>query len=341
MDVFISEVMYKGDDEFVEVVVNDGVDVSGYQVVVYDNNGAVAGTYGLGSVDATLGDKQGYVIDSSDGLVDIGSNWAVALVDDQGNIVQFIGFKDPVTAIEGPAAGETSTQTGDLGSDELSVATSDQGQTYQAQTPNPGTIPCYAPGTGIRTPDGERAVEDLRRGDYVDTLDHGPVRVVWTKQRQVTIGASMHDDCPVLIAPGALGAGRPARALVVSPQHRILTGGHGQLRGLSDFERLLPAKALTDLPGIRRETGISQFVWVHFVCARHEIVWANGCLSESMLLGPMVVGCLPAMQRRALAASLPDQCDSRYMNGPPVRPLMNAGAARRLVRSWRDVAAMR
>lgn len=54
---------------------------------------------------------------------------------------------------------------------------------YQQADSNPGTIPCYAPGTLIDTPDGPRPVQTLQPGDLLLTLDHGPQLIRWTHKR--------------------------------------------------------------------------------------------------------------------------------------------------------------
>lgn len=44
-----------------------------------------------------------------------------------------------------------------------------------------GTVVCYGAGTLIETPGGERAVEDLRCGDAVLTVDADPQTVRWLR----------------------------------------------------------------------------------------------------------------------------------------------------------------
>lgn len=137
------------------------------------------------------------------------------------------------------------------------------------------------------------------------------------------------DAKPVLIAAGALGGRLPAQDLIVSPLHRIFVGGHRQLQEQFEAEVFVPAKSLITLKGIRHMEGKTKMTWFHFACDRHEIVIANGCLSESLLLGPMVVDGLNAAERRAVInifgpASTPDAA----LNGPPARECLKVGAAR-------------
>jgi hypothetical protein len=191
-------------------------------------------------------------------------------------------------------------------------------------------IPCYAPGTQIDTPGGPRAVENLKVGDLVETLDHGPQPIRWIRSGEQPLEDAGTDDKPVLIKAGALGASLPAHDLVVSPQHRIFVGGAGQLHRVFSAEMFAPAKSLTAVPGIRHMKGKTQITWIHFACDRHEVVTANGCLSESLLLGPMVVNGLTSQERNELndiygTKPTPDAA----LNGPPARECLKVGAVRR------------
>ncbi|MGR3291145.1 MAG: Hint domain-containing protein, partial [Paracoccaceae bacterium] len=197
-------------------------------------------------------------------------------------------------------------------------------------TDPPPIIICYAPGTMIDTPDGPRAIETLRPGDMVNTLDNDAQEILWVHHDDQPLEAVERDAKPILIAAGALGKGRPAQDLIVSPQHRMLAGGGGQLRGQFNTEAFAPAKSLTSLPGIRPMMGKPQITWFHFACKAHEVVFANGCFSESLLLGPIVLNGLTGTELLALtdifgSAPTPDAA----LNGPPARNCLKVGAVRR------------
>jgi len=196
-------------------------------------------------------------------------------------------------------------------------------------------VVCYSCGTWIDTPDGPRAVETLHPSDLVNTVDHGPQPICWVRSSDHPLEGLAVEDKPVLISAGALGLGRPAQDLIVSPQHRIFVGGGGQLLGPFKTEAFAPAKSLTSLQGIRHMKGKSKITWIHFACDRHELVTANGCLSESLLLGPMVLNGLTTRERRALIdffgpASSPDLA----LNGAPARVPLKVGEVRRLLTEY-------
>lgn len=200
-------------------------------------------------------------------------------------------------------------------------------------------VPCYASGTMIATPSGERRVEDLRPGDLVLTRDHGAQPLRWIRSWTQPLAGVVPDARPVLVPAGSLGRGRPACELIVSPQHRLLAGGAGQLMGSFGSEVLVPAKALTGTSGIRHMMGRQSVTWVHFVCDRHEVVRANGCWSESMLLGPEAQQTLTQADLWELDAVLPPAADPAYLNGAPARPCLPVAAARRQVATLRRLAA--
>lgn len=334
MAAYISEVDYDGGaaDNFVEVAVDGGTDVSGYSLVVYKKDGTIDQTLNFGPVVNTIAGTDVYVFDDSDpNFPDIKNDEAIALVDDSGNVFQFISFKDTVTAVEGPANGTDSTPVGEHSGSQQSLQSNDGGASYfTASNSDPGTIPCYAPGTLIETPKGPRAVEGLRVGDLVTTVDHGPQTIRWVRRGNHPLERAEDNAKPVLIAAGALGSGRPIQDLVVSPHHRMFVGGKGQLDGWFKTEAFAPAQSLTGLRGIRNMNGKQSITWIHFACDHHEVVIANGCLSESLLLGPMVTNGLTRTERKALTdiyGPAPPGCDA--LNGLAARECLKVGEVRR------------
>lgn len=199
----------------------------------------------------------------------------------------------------------------------------------------PVEVVCYAAGTMIETPDGPRPVESLQPGDLVLTLDHGAMPIRWVRSSDHALEEVEVDEKPVLIAAGALGSGVPAQDLIVSPQHRMLVGGVGQLQSHFKTEAFAPAKSLTSLRGIRHMKGQSHITWVHFACDRHEIVTANGCLSESLLLGPMAVKGLTLSERLTLTAIFgPTPSPDAALNGAPARTCLKVGEVHRLLAEY-------
>ena len=66
---------------------------------------------------------------------------------------------------------------------------------------------------------GYRAIESLKVGDMVQTLDRGPKAIRWIGRSTVLQLGKM---APICIAKGALGSGLPRIDLRVSQQHRMM-----------------------------------------------------------------------------------------------------------------------
>ncbi len=180
---------------------------------------------------------------------------------------------------------------------------------------------CFALGTRIATPLGSRPVEVLTLGDLVDTLDHGPRPIRWCYRRRFDLSspAEAAARSPVRLAPGALGPGVPDRALVLSPQHRVMIASPIAARMFGTAEVLVPAVKLVGHPGIERVWPRS-VSYVHLHLGQHEIVMAEGAPTESLLRAPMSLSALPPLRRWQLAR-LPGGADA------PARPIVEGRRA--------------
>ncbi|WP_439143571.1 Hint domain-containing protein [Planktotalea sp.] len=143
---------------------------------------------------------------------------------------------------------------------------------------------CFTAGTKIEVAHGETVnVEDLAQGDMVMTADHGlqPVRWIGTKTIAAAHLAAQGNLRPIRISAGALGDDLPERDLLVSPQHRMLVRSWIAQRMFDENEVLVAAKHLLALDGIDVADDVHEVTYVHFLCDTHEVVFANGALSES------------------------------------------------------------
>ena len=140
-----------------------------------------------------------------------------------------------------------------------------------------GSVECFAAGTLITTPDGERRVESLAVGDRVSTHDGVSATIVWVGRRRLRLDRHPRPELvrPVRIAANAFGEALPRRDLVVSP-------GHGLFVADADGERLIPAGALVNGTTVTIEP-MSEVEYVHIECERHEILLAEGLPAESYL----------------------------------------------------------
>ncbi len=160
---------------------------------------------------------------------------------------------------------------------------------------------CFTRGALIDVPGGTCAVEEIAVGDLVDTLDHGaqPVRLV-LRQSVRALGSF----APVSFAAGSIGN---TRAFMVSPEHRMLISDwRAQLfAGCDDL--LVAAKHLVNGNTVRIvEGGVVEYL--HLVFDTHEIVFADGCPSESCL-PQSALGMQDTADREELMALFPELAD--------------------------------
>ena len=135
---------------------------------------------------------------------------------------------------------------------------------------------CFATGTRIATPDGDKLIETIKPGDLVLTHDGRAAPVIWrawqsvVNPRNLSVGRS-----PVRIEAGALGPNLPNGPLTLTADHALLFGdmliNAGTLVNGTTI-RLLP---LAGLP--------ARFNYWHVELEEHECIVANGVPAESFI----------------------------------------------------------
>lgn len=198
---------------------------------------------------------------------------------------------------------------------------------------NVETVICFAKGTKIATDRGDLAIETLSQGDRVLTRDHGFQGIRWIGSVKTTVQdlIAMPDLRPIRIAAGALGTQMPAEDLLVSPQHRLLVRSKIADRMFGEDEVLLAAKHLVGLNGIAVADDVQDVEYYHFLFEEHEIVVANGALTESLFTGPEALKAISPEARDEVLRLFPALSDMEY-DAPPCRQTPNGRRARRLAR---------
>ena len=172
----------------------------------------------------------------------------------------------------------------------------------------------FARGTRVALADGRQcAVEDLVPGDAVITRDHGAQRLIWAGSTPVggTALAALPAFRPVRIAAGALGAGRPERALCVSRQHWLLLGGWEIELHFGTPEALVPAQALLGRPGVTLADPPGAWSFHHLMTPAHEVLLAEGQPAESFLPGDEAILSMPEPVWQSLRRVL-EQAPARH-----------------------------
>jgi collagen type I/II/III/V/XI/XXIV/XXVII alpha len=131
---------------------------------------------------------------------------------------------------------------------------------------------CYLRGTHIRTAGGEQPIETLAVGDLVMTRSGllRPIRWIGRRRYSSACVFGNADLLPVCIRADALAAGVPCRDLRVSPDHAMFLDG-----------MLIPARDLINGRSILRETGDEEVSYIHIEFDTHDVIFAEGALSES------------------------------------------------------------
>lgn len=193
---------------------------------------------------------------------------------------------------------------------------------------------CFAAGTMIETANGPRPVETLRAGDLIVTRDRGLRPLGWIGQRHLS--ARLLDLSPNLrpirLKKDALAPGIPASDLTVSPQHRILVSSQivKRLTGVTDA--LVAAKHLCGMPGIAVAPAPDGIDYFHLLFDRHELVFSNGCWTESLFTGPQAMISVGPAARREIRALFPDLFTDPDITRETARLSMKGRDARELTR---------
>lgn len=147
---------------------------------------------------------------------------------------------------------------------------------FVTDAPSPGDANCFAAGTMIATPAGERAIEDLVPGDLVLTADGRSVPVLFNLCQTLRLRGGVPERLsPVCIRAGALGAGVPHSDLVLTGDHGMLLEG-----------RIVNASALvngTSIQWARLDAHPGLLVLHHLETGAHDAILANGAASETFV----------------------------------------------------------
>ncbi|WP_295313745.1 Hint domain-containing protein [Roseobacter sp.] len=201
--------------------------------------------------------------------------------------------------------------------------------------PDSTGVICFTPGTRISTPHGQRPVETLQVGDLVQTRDNGAQRIEWIGSRHMT-GArlfAMPRLRPVRIRTGALGVERPDQELLVSPEHRMLVSGPVAEDLFNTPEVLVAARDLIDSQHIATDLSVRNVTYIHLLLGRHNVLWANGVMTESFHPASSALTSLEPQDRARLLAQYPDLSFDPHTYGSYARRNLSSSEAAILLRA--------
>lgn len=137
---------------------------------------------------------------------------------------------------------------------------------------------CFAAGTRIATPEGERAVETLEIGDMVTTADGRAVPVRWIGRQTLHKIFAGDRARPVRVTAGALGSGLPHTDLVLTPDHALILDGLAITAGALVNGTTITLDPLDTLP--------DRVTYYHVETTAHDAILANGAAAETFVDAP-------------------------------------------------------
>jgi hypothetical protein len=160
----------------------------------------------------------------------------------------------------------------DYGWAHVSGESSDDGRLWEVA--NPFYALCFMPGTLVRCPQGDVAVEALKVGDLVLTTEDKIMPIRWIGRQTVSLlFADELRALPIRIRAGALAENVPVHDLLVSPDHAILVD-----------EVLVQAGALVNGTSIIRETNVPRvFTYYHVELDDHSLILAENVPAETFI----------------------------------------------------------
>jgi hypothetical protein len=152
---------------------------------------------------------------------------------------------------------------------------------FQVEAQSPGQTytvidyaPCYCRGTRIMTKHGQKQVEDLKVSDKLRTASGAlrPIKWIGTRSYGGRFVTGRKDILPVCIKAGALADNVPLRDLWISPNHAMYLSGV-----------LIEAKDLINGVSIVQEHTVDTLEYFHIELDSHDVIIAEGALSESFV----------------------------------------------------------
>ena len=176
----------------------------------------------------------------------------------------------------------------------------------------------FARGTMITLADGsQHAIEALRPGDPILTRDHGRQPIRWIGHARLrAVGAF----APVVIPAGTLGNGGD---LVLSQHHRVFLYQRQKLPGLITSELLVQARHFIDGEQVFLRTG-GYVDYFSLVFDRHEIIYAEGIPSESLMVNDATVNRLPPEIAAEVKAAFPGLSQNPHFGTETGRQFLDA-----------------
>ncbi|MBB3142635.1 Hint domain-containing protein [Halomonas organivorans] len=244
--------------------------LSGLSDYNVDFSGAESGSFTFNKPDVGLLDSYSFNVtgmEAGDGLNLGGGDWSL----DEGALGTQDAYRDGALHItQGSALAGTQVNASiEMSSEQYAEFEQDPEAFLSGGT---FTQVCFAAGTMIATPEGEKAVETLTTGDMVLTASGAQVPVKWIGLQTMS-RMKAGSQAPVRIREGALGADNPTQDLIVTPSHGMIIDGLVINAGAlvnGDTIDYVPHNELPDT-----------VTYYHVETDSHEVIMANGSATET------------------------------------------------------------
>ena len=248
--------------------------------VTYTNTYVVAEVPpGSGNFEITTIVAEGSSIDVTDG----GATSPVPA--STGDNDEILESGESVIADTGSGPADVGTYVGSVGGDSVVVDSGSDLVLFTNSTfviGDPVTISvgtdlpvCFAAGTKISTPDGEKSVEALEIGDLVVTAEGRAVPVKWIGRQTIAKIFAGHSARPVRVSAGALGNGLPHSDLVLTADHALIMDGMAINAGALVNGTTITCDPFDTLP--------DRVTYYHVETEGHEVILANGAAAETFV----------------------------------------------------------
>src|SRR6185437_8984027 len=130
---------------------------------------------------------------------------------------------------------------------------------------------CFARGTLIATPEGEKPVESLREGDLLLTFSGRSAPVRWIGRGRVMVARGRRTAAtPVVVRKGALADNVPHHDLRITKGHSLFID-----------DALIPIEFLVNHRSILWDDRAREVAIYHVELATHDVIIANGVPAET------------------------------------------------------------
>ncbi len=193
-----------------------------------------------------------------------------------GDVLDFTDIPDPqsIKTNYDPNTGILTVQAGDISA--VLTLTVGQTGTFEATSDTSGgslvtEVACFAAGTLISTPSGERLVQQLAVGDLVMTLSGAARPIAWIGVGKVLATRGRRSAAtPVIVRKGALADNVPHHDLHVTKGHSLFVD-----------DVLIPVEYLINHRSIAWDDRAQEVAIFHIELETHDVLLANGAPAES------------------------------------------------------------